>query len=47
MPVQNEAFLSVRISEAILPKVENPGSSSPASHCLQRDVDQIRWAVSG
>lgn len=31
MPVQIEAFTSVRIFEAILSKVENPGSSSPAS----------------
>ncbi|MFI2367550.1 hypothetical protein [Streptomyces sp. NPDC018833] len=30
MPAQIEAFTSVRIFEAILSKVENPGSSSPA-----------------
>lgn len=30
MPARIEAFTSVRIFEAILPKVENPGSSSPA-----------------
>ncbi|MFD0295412.1 hypothetical protein [Streptomyces sp. NPDC127118] len=31
MPARIEAFTSVRIFEAILSKVENPGSSSPAS----------------
>lgn len=31
IPAQIEAFTSVRIFEAILSKVENPGSSSPAS----------------
>ncbi|MFI5966374.1 hypothetical protein ACIA8J_29955 [Streptomyces asoensis] len=31
MTILGEAFTSVRIFEAILPKAENPGSSSPAS----------------
>jgi hypothetical protein len=54
MPTQTEAFTSVRIFEAILSKVENPGSSSPAaqlghtpgtgaSAAVRR---RSRWAVS-